>query len=105
MTTSPHTEFADRPTAAGARIELSAGTIDYADTGGDGAVLVLLHGLLMDASLWDGVIAALSAPGSAATPCGRCAPRPPTPLSCWQRLSACRISGGRPWSRGPARTG
>ncbi|MFD4415195.1 alpha/beta fold hydrolase, partial [Streptomyces sp. NPDC058476] len=42
-------------------IELSAGTIEYADTGGDGPVLVLLHGLLMDASLWDGVVADLSA--------------------------------------------
>jgi pimeloyl-ACP methyl ester carboxylesterase len=43
------------------RLELSAGTIDYRDTGGDGPVLVLLHGLLMDASLWDQTIAALSA--------------------------------------------
>jgi len=42
-------------------IELSAGTIDCTDTGGDGPVLVLLHGLMMDASLWDGVIANLSA--------------------------------------------
>ena len=41
-------------------IELSAGTIEYEDTGGDGPVLVLLHGLLMDASLWDEVIADLS---------------------------------------------
>jgi pimeloyl-ACP methyl ester carboxylesterase len=41
-------------------IELSSGTIDYTDTGGDGPVLVLLHGLMMDASLWDGVIAGLS---------------------------------------------
>ena len=41
-------------------IELSAGTIGYTDTGGDGPVLVLLHGLMMDASLWDGVIADLS---------------------------------------------
>jgi len=41
-------------------IELSTGTIDYEDTGGDGPTLVLLHGLLMDASLWDGVIAELS---------------------------------------------
>jgi pimeloyl-ACP methyl ester carboxylesterase len=40
-------------------IELSAGTIDYEDTGGDGPVLVLLHGLMMDASLWDGLIAEL----------------------------------------------
>src|ERR1700730_8067443 len=42
-------------------IELSAGTIEYEDTGADGPVLVLLHGLMMDASLWDGVIAGLSA--------------------------------------------
>jgi pimeloyl-ACP methyl ester carboxylesterase len=41
-------------------IELSAGTIEYEDTGGDGPVLVLLHGLMMDASLWDEVIAGLS---------------------------------------------
>ncbi len=41
------------------QIELSAGTVDYTDTGGDGPVLVLLHGLMMDASLWDGVIADL----------------------------------------------
>jgi pimeloyl-ACP methyl ester carboxylesterase len=49
------------------QIELSAGTIDYLDTGGTaagtsgGPVVVLLHGLMMDASLWDGVIAELSA--------------------------------------------
>jgi pimeloyl-ACP methyl ester carboxylesterase len=42
------------------QIELSAGTIDYTDTG-QGPAVVLLHGLLMDASLWDGVIADLSA--------------------------------------------
>jgi pimeloyl-ACP methyl ester carboxylesterase len=42
-------------------IELSAGPVDYIDTGGSGPVLVLLHGLLMDASLWDDVIADLSA--------------------------------------------
>ncbi|WP_131767577.1 alpha/beta fold hydrolase [Candidatus Protofrankia californiensis] len=41
-------------------IELSAGTIDYEDTGGDGPAIVLLHGLMMDASLWDGPIADLS---------------------------------------------
>jgi pimeloyl-ACP methyl ester carboxylesterase len=41
-------------------IELSAGTVEYEDTGG-GPVLVLLHGLMMDASLWDGVVADLSA--------------------------------------------
>jgi pimeloyl-ACP methyl ester carboxylesterase len=42
-------------------IELSAGTIDYEDTGGDGPTIVLLHGFMMDASLWDGPIADLSA--------------------------------------------
>src|SRR4051812_7554756 len=38
-------------------IELSAGTVQYVDSGSDGPVVVLLHGLLMDSSLWDGVIA------------------------------------------------
>ena len=41
-------------------LELSAGTIEYEDTGGEGPVLVLLHGLMMDASLWDATIAGLS---------------------------------------------
>lgn len=41
------------------QIELSAGTIDYVDTG-TGPTLVLLHGLMMDASLWDVVVADLS---------------------------------------------
>ena len=41
-------------------IELPAGTVEYRDTGGDGPVIVLLHGLMMDASLWDVVIADLS---------------------------------------------
>jgi len=40
-------------------IELEAGTIDYQDTGGDGPVIVLLHGLRMDAGAvaaqWMGV--------------------------------------------------
>jgi pimeloyl-ACP methyl ester carboxylesterase len=45
-------------------IELSAGTIEYEDTGDsadNGPTIVLLHGLMMDASLWDGPIAELSA--------------------------------------------
>jgi pimeloyl-ACP methyl ester carboxylesterase len=42
------------------KIELSAGTIEYKDSGGEGPVIVLLHGFLMDASLWDGVIADLA---------------------------------------------
>ncbi len=39
--------------------ELSAGTIEYTDTG-EGPVLVLLHGLLADSSLWDEMTAALA---------------------------------------------
>ena len=42
-------------------IELSTGIIEYEDTGGDGPVIVLLHGLLMDSSLWAGVLDELSA--------------------------------------------
>jgi pimeloyl-ACP methyl ester carboxylesterase len=42
------------------QVGLSAGTIDYVDTGGDGAPIVLLPGLMMDASLWDDVIADLA---------------------------------------------
>jgi pimeloyl-ACP methyl ester carboxylesterase len=41
-------------------VELSAGRIDYHDTGGDGPVVVLLRGLLMDSSLWDSVAADLA---------------------------------------------
>lgn len=40
-------------------LELSAGTIEYEDTGGTGPVVVLLHGLAMDASVWRHVITAL----------------------------------------------
>ncbi|MFI5736393.1 alpha/beta fold hydrolase [Kribbella sp. NPDC051587] len=40
-------------------IELSAGTVQYVDTG-HGPTIVFLHGLLMDESLWDAVIADLS---------------------------------------------
>ncbi|MFF1921178.1 alpha/beta fold hydrolase [Streptomyces sp. NPDC058221] len=43
-------------------IELSAGRVAYEDTGGDGPTVVLLHGLMMDASLWDATVAGL-APG------------------------------------------
>jgi pimeloyl-ACP methyl ester carboxylesterase len=37
-------------------IELSAGMIEYEDTGGEGPAIVLVHGLIMDGSLWSGVI-------------------------------------------------
>ena len=40
-------------------VDLSAGTIEYEDTGGDGPVLVLLHGVAMDGSLWRNVVAEL----------------------------------------------
>ena len=38
------------------RIELSAGTIDYADTGGAGPVIVFTHGLPMTATQWRKVV-------------------------------------------------
>lgn len=41
------------------RIRLSAGTIEYEDTGGNGPVLVLLHGLAQNGSVWRRVVAEL----------------------------------------------
>ena len=40
-------------------IELSAGTIDYLDTGGDGPVVVPVHGLIQDGTVWRDVVADL----------------------------------------------
>jgi pimeloyl-ACP methyl ester carboxylesterase len=40
-------------------IKLAAGTVSYEDSGGAGQTLVLLHGLLMDGSLWDAVVDSL----------------------------------------------
>ncbi len=40
-------------------VELSAGTIEYEDTGGTGPVIVFTHGLIMDGSLWRHVVADL----------------------------------------------
>ncbi len=37
-------------------LELSAGRIEYEDTGGDGPAIVLLHGLMMDGSVWRHVV-------------------------------------------------
>ncbi|MGW6576177.1 alpha/beta fold hydrolase [Streptomyces sp. NPDC054945] len=37
-------------------IELSAGVVDFTDTGGDGEVVVLVHGLGFDESVWDRVV-------------------------------------------------
>ncbi|QEC46196.1 alpha/beta hydrolase [Baekduia soli] len=49
------------------RIDLSAGTIDYDDRG-EGRVVVLLPGLLMDATLYAGVVAELAADHRCVTP-------------------------------------
>jgi pimeloyl-ACP methyl ester carboxylesterase len=45
---------------ANLELELDAGPISYLDSGGGGAPLVLLHGLLMDAGLWAEVTAELT---------------------------------------------
>jgi pimeloyl-ACP methyl ester carboxylesterase len=37
-------------------LELSAGTIEYEDTGGNGPTIVFVHGLMMDGSLWRHVV-------------------------------------------------
>lgn len=42
-------------------LELSDGIVEYEDTGGDGPVVVFLHGLAMDGSLWRHVVADLRA--------------------------------------------
>src|SRR5215211_412548 len=60
-----------------AEIELSAGSVRYEDTGGEGPVVVLCHGLLMAASLWDEVVEELG-PGV------RCV-RPTLPLGAHRR--------------------
>jgi pimeloyl-ACP methyl ester carboxylesterase len=81
-------------------IRPTAGTTDYRDTGGDGPAIVLLHGLLMDASLWDDTIAEL-------------APRhrriaPTLPLGAlpapWIRAPTSRFPASRCWSPNCART-
>ncbi len=43
-----------------ATVELSAGTIEYEDTGGSKPVVVIVHGVLMDSSVWRSVIAELA---------------------------------------------
>lgn len=40
-------------------VQVSAGTIEYADTGGDGPPFVLLHGLAMDGAVWRDVVSRL----------------------------------------------
>lgn len=49
-------------------IELSAGTLEYGDTGGEGPPLVFLPGLAMDGRLWQGVIDDLGAEFRCLTP-------------------------------------
>jgi pimeloyl-ACP methyl ester carboxylesterase len=39
-----------------AELQVSAGTIDYEDTGGSGPVIVFSHGLVMTGTLWRGVV-------------------------------------------------
>lgn len=41
-------------------IDLSAGPIAYLDSGGDGATVVLLHGVLMNHTVWRDVITKLA---------------------------------------------
>ncbi len=43
-----------------ATVELPAGTIEYEDTGGSKPVVVFVHGVLMDSSVWRTVIAELA---------------------------------------------
>jgi pimeloyl-ACP methyl ester carboxylesterase len=40
-------------------LDLTAATIDYEDTGGDGPVILFVHGLLVSGSLWRKVVAEL----------------------------------------------
>ena len=73
------------PSALPTAVELSAGPLEYVDTGGDGPVVVLLPGLLMDASLWSAWSPTLAARTAAS--CRRCRSAPtacpcaPTPTS------------------------
>lgn len=41
-------------------VQLASGEIEFEDSGGDGPVVVLVGGLLMDATLWQGVVARLA---------------------------------------------
>jgi pimeloyl-ACP methyl ester carboxylesterase len=49
-------------------VELSAGTIEYEDTGGPGQVLVFVHGLIMDHTLWRKVVGELRGDFRCVTP-------------------------------------
>lgn len=66
-------------------IELTAGVVEYEDTGGEGPVVVLLHGLVHDATVWRKIIAELRADHRVIAPTlpygshRRPMTRPPTP--------------------------
>jgi pimeloyl-ACP methyl ester carboxylesterase len=45
-------------------IELGHGTVRYADSGGDGPVVVLVHGLFVDGTLWRDVVPGLTITGA-----------------------------------------
>lgn len=49
-------------------IELSAGTVEYEDTGGQGPVIVFLHGLTIDSTVWRNVVPKLSPEFRCVTP-------------------------------------
>lgn len=42
------------------QVQLSAGTVEYQDSGGEGPVVVLLHGVAMDGTLWRNVVPRLA---------------------------------------------
>jgi pimeloyl-ACP methyl ester carboxylesterase len=48
------------PVKTSREIQLSAGTIEYADTGGDGPVILFVHGLLASGMLWAPVVPLLA---------------------------------------------
>src|SRR4051812_27189149 len=50
------------------RVELSAGIIEYEDSGERGPTLLLLHGLLMGGSVWRKVVAELAPRHRCVTP-------------------------------------
>lgn len=52
---TPHEKVSAMPS-----VHLTAGEVDYVDTGGEGPVLVLLHGVNMDSSLWTRVVEELT---------------------------------------------
>src|SRR6266536_3394238 len=94
------TATAPGPRAAGrwlvGEVALSAGTIEYEDSGGGGPVHVFLHGAAMDGSVWAPVVADLRsdhrcvvADASARRPQAADAPRrPPSPASMPRRAAS-----------------